>query len=134
MVICPAVAEVYDILVCLPPMQVAGASAAAGDDLATVLAKARATAHSVGSMGVATSVCTVPGSKPQEASRWEHLVCWHPQQQNHHQCIPVVGAFAMPSCDAECSLLIQHCAAGYSLERWSWDWAFMGSLGHAKGL
>ena len=134
MVVSPARVEVYGILVYSPPMQVAGASAAAGDDLATVLAKARATAHSVGSMGVATSVCTVPGSKPQKASRWEPIVRWHPQQQHHHQCIPVVAAFAMPSCDAECSLLIQRCAAGYSLERWSWDWAFMASLGPAKGL
>ena len=50
--------------------KVAGASAAAGDDLATVLAKARATAQSVGSMGVATSVCTVPGSKPADPPRY----------------------------------------------------------------
>ena len=68
-VVISAKVEAYDILVYPPSMQVAGASAAAGDDLATVLAKARATAHSVGSMGVATSVCTVPGSKPQEPSR-----------------------------------------------------------------
>ena len=50
--------------------KVAGAAAAAGDDLATVLAKARATAQSVSSMGVATSVCTVPGSKPADAPRY----------------------------------------------------------------
>ena len=55
--------------------QVAGASAAVGDDLATVLGKARATAQSVGSMGVATSVCTVPGSRPADPPRYVALTC-----------------------------------------------------------
>ena len=50
--------------------QVAGASAAAGDDLATVLRKARGTAQSMGSMGVATSVCTAPGSTPADPPRY----------------------------------------------------------------
>ena len=50
--------------------QVAGASAAAGDDLATVLRKARATAQSMGSMGVATSVCTAPGNSPADPPRY----------------------------------------------------------------
>ena len=55
-------------------VQVAGASAAAGDDLATVLRKARDTAQSVGSMGVATSVCTAPGSSPADPPRCGPLI------------------------------------------------------------
>ena len=44
--------------------QVAGAAAAAGLSLDKVAAEAAAAAQAVGSMGVATSVCTVPGSQP----------------------------------------------------------------------
>ena len=44
--------------------QVAGAAAAAGLSLEKVAAEAAAAAQAVGSMGVATSVCTVPGSQP----------------------------------------------------------------------
>lgn len=44
--------------------QVAGAAAAAGLSLQAVAAEAAAAARAVGSMGVATRVCTVPGSEP----------------------------------------------------------------------
>ena len=44
--------------------QVAGAAAAAGLSLEAVAAEAAAAAHAVGSMGVATRVCTVPGAEP----------------------------------------------------------------------
>lgn len=44
--------------------KVAGAAAAAGLPLAQVKEEAEAAAHLVGSMGVATSVCTLPGGKP----------------------------------------------------------------------
>ncbi len=47
----------------------AGAAAAAGHDLAAVLAAAQSAAQSVGSMGVATSVCTLPGAQPADPPR-----------------------------------------------------------------
>ncbi|BDA43964.1 Triokinase/FMN cyclase [Coccomyxa sp. Obi] len=49
--------------------KVAGAAAAAGHDLAAVLAAAESAAQSVGSMGVATSVCTLPGAQPADPPR-----------------------------------------------------------------
>lgn len=48
--------------------QVAGAAAAAGLSLADVAAEAQAAAASVGSMGVATSACTLPGGQPSDRS------------------------------------------------------------------
>lgn len=47
----------------------AGAAAAAGHDLAAVLAAAESAAQSVGSMGVASSVCTLPGAQPADPPR-----------------------------------------------------------------
>ena len=44
--------------------KVAGAAAAAGLPLADVAAEAAAAAAAVGSMGVATSACTLPGGQP----------------------------------------------------------------------
>ncbi|KAK9915864.1 hypothetical protein WJX75_005396 [Coccomyxa subellipsoidea] len=49
--------------------KVAGAAAAAGADLTAVLAAAQSAAQSVGSMGVATSVCTLPGAHPADPPR-----------------------------------------------------------------
>ncbi|CAL8469949.1 g9491 [Coccomyxa elongata] len=49
--------------------KVAGAAAAAGHDLSAVLAAAESAAQSVGSMGVATSVCTLPGAQPTDPPR-----------------------------------------------------------------
>jgi len=48
--------------------QVAGAAAAAGLSLEAVAAEAAAAARAVGSMGVATAVCTLPGAAPSERS------------------------------------------------------------------
>lgn len=44
--------------------KVAGAASAAGLDLATVAAEARAAAAKLGTMGVALGACTVPGGRP----------------------------------------------------------------------
>ncbi|MBX9947258.1 MAG: dihydroxyacetone kinase subunit DhaK, partial [Reyranella sp.] len=44
--------------------KVAGAASAAGLDLASVAAEARATAAKLGTMGVALGACTVPGGRP----------------------------------------------------------------------
>jgi hypothetical protein len=48
--------------------QVAGAAAAAGLSLEAVANEAAAAARAVGSMGVATAVCTLPGAAPSDRS------------------------------------------------------------------
>lgn len=58
----------------LPAPQVAGAAAAAGLSLKDVTAEAAAAAAAVGSMGVATSACTLPGGQPSERSFYMLLV------------------------------------------------------------
>ena len=45
-------------------MQIAGAAAAAGLSLDKVKAEVEAVASSVGSMGMATQICSVPGNEP----------------------------------------------------------------------
>jgi hypothetical protein len=55
---------------------VAGAAAAAGLPLADVAAEAAAAAAAVGSMGVATSACTLPGGQPSD--RWPLVVTGSP--------------------------------------------------------
>ena len=49
--------------------KVAGAAAAAGDDLASVRGKAAAAAACLGSMGAATRACTLPGTQPADPPR-----------------------------------------------------------------
>ena len=55
--------------------KVAGAAAAAGDDLAAVTKKVAAAAACLGSMGVATRACTLPGAQPADPPRWAGARC-----------------------------------------------------------
>lgn len=49
-----------------PSVQVAGAAAAEGKSLTEVLREAKGVATSVGTMGVALTVCTLPGATPSD--------------------------------------------------------------------
>lgn len=100
-----------------PLAQVAGAAAAAGLSLEAVAAEAAAAAHAVGSMGVATRVCTVPGGEP--STRWAppqpgpSRIAWAPpppcalRQAAEHPASNVIqaihrNAWASPSARSLC--------------------------------
>lgn len=53
--------------------QVAGAAAAAGLSLAQVAAEAKHASEGVGTMGVALSVCTLPGEVPSDRLSPQHM-------------------------------------------------------------